>query len=81
MTKYILKYEVCNYIDFPAGTIVKLIDKENFIVVSGKLKGQKGRVVDGLESWLLEDTAENRNLFKQFEDEKKEIVGFNKNVK
>lgn len=75
MKKYILKYPVYNNIDFPAGTTIELLNEEhyNFIVTEGKLKGEKGGVADGLEGWLLDDTIENRKLFKKFEDSKEKL--------
>ena len=74
MKTYILKYEVCNTVDFPIGTVVKITDdywgnntndvNTGFTVVSGKLKGEKGYVADGLNGWLIENTITNRKLIK-----------------
>ena len=67
MNTYILKFDVYNDIDFPKGSIVTVIDpKWEFEVVEGRLKGEKGNIADGLNGWLLEDTHENRMLFKEF---------------
>ena len=66
MNTYILKFDVYNDIDFPKGSIVTVIDpKWEFEVVEGRLKGKKGNIADGLNGWLLEDTIENRKLFKE----------------
>lgn len=74
MKKYILKQTVYNNIDFPRGTIVKVNDpKWEFEVVSGKLKGQKGNIADGVNGWLLEDTPDNRKLVKEFNDKLKSL--------
>jgi hypothetical protein len=74
MSTYILKYNVYNSIDFPKGTIVKIIDpKWEFEVVKGKLKGQRGNIADGLNGWLLENTTENALLFNNFMSEEKKL--------
>lgn len=77
MKTYILKYTVCNNVDFPMGTIVKITDdywgsghnskNTGFTVVEGKLKGQKGCVADGLKGYLIEDTSVNRSLIKGYQ--------------
>lgn len=85
MKTYILKYDVINIDDlFPAGIIVKITDdywgntnndkNTGFTVVSGKLKGQKGCVVNGLEGWLLENTETNRKIFKEFAENIKKLT-------
>lgn len=80
---YILKYNVYNDVTFPTGTIVSITDdyftsndKKNtgFTVVSGKLKGQKGCVVDGLKKYLLENTDANKNAIKLKEKEEKKYL-------
>lgn len=73
MKTFILKYEVCNHIDFPIGTIVKLVDNENFMVVEGKLKGQTGCVANGLNGWLMENNSTNKKLLNKFKTEQKKI--------
>lgn len=74
MKKYILKYDVYNNIDFPKGTIVKVIDpKWEFEVTEGKLNGKRGNIADGLNGWLLEDTPENRLLFNEFKEEERRL--------
>lgn len=70
---YILKYNVHNNVTFPVGTIVSITDdyfpycndtNTGFTVVSGKLKGQKGCVANGLKKYLLENTDANKNAIK-----------------
>jgi len=75
---YILVRPVYNNLTFPVGTIVKITDdywgKDNsdneentgFTVVSGKLKGERGCVVDGLDGWLLENNKTNMLLIKNY---------------
>lgn len=83
MKTYILKYDVYNNEDFPAGTIVTITDdywgkgsnKENsgFTVIEGKLKGKKGCVADGLHGYLLDNTNENKKLFTEFQNESRKL--------
>ena len=74
MNTYILKFDVYNDIDFPKGSIVTVIDpKWEFEVVEGRLKGKRGNVADGLSGWLLEDTLENRMLFKNLISKVKQL--------
>lgn len=78
MKTYILKYPVYNDIDYPRGTIVKLLDRQHthypsFEVVEGPLKGKIGGLADGLDGWLIEDTVENIRLLKIFENEEMEL--------
>ena len=75
---YILKRTVINDMIFPIGTIIEITDdywgekstspsdkNTGFTVVEGQLKGQKGCVVDGLESFIAEDTEGNMLLIKR----------------
>ena len=65
---YILKYSVYNGDErnFLAGLIVEVIDPEwEFRVVKGKMKGMRGNIADGLNGYLIENTIQNRNLFKR----------------
>lgn len=82
MKTYILKYDVYNNTNFPAGTIVIITDdywgkkdelNTGFTVMKGKLKGYQGSVANGLKEYLLDNTSENRNAFKEFQHEKKKI--------
>ena len=74
MKTYILKFDVYNDIDFPKGSIVTVVNpKWEFEVVEGKLNGERGNIEDGLNGWLLEDTPENRVLFKEFTTKVKKL--------
>jgi len=74
MKTYILKRDVYNNIDFPKGTVVKIIDpKWEFEVSEGKLKGERGNIADGLNGWLLENTPENKKLLKEYLEETKHL--------
>lgn len=75
MKTYILKSNVHNYETFPIGTIVKHVNEEFacFEVVSGKQKGKKGDIADGLKGWVCDDTPENRELIKECLNKQKEL--------
>ena len=75
MKTYILKRPVYNSEDFPIGTIVKEV-KERFYcfeVVSGKLKGKKGQIADGLNGVVCDNTIKNRKIIKQVLDNDKKL--------
>lgn len=76
MKKYILKRTVYNNIDFPVGTIVKPIKEEFrcFEVVSGKLKGEKGEIADGLKGWVCEYTPQNVRRIKNCQSMEKQLL-------
>ena len=84
MKTYILKRPVYNSIDFPLGTIVKLLQEDhyNFVVVGGKLKGLKGCVADGLNGWVIDNTSKNKKALSIFVKTKKklhsDIISLNK---
>ena len=70
---YLLKYPVHNGITFPIGSVVVPISGErydNFKVVSGKYKGKKGCVANGLDGWLIENTETNRLKLQMFLNKK-----------
>lgn len=82
MKTYILKFDVNNTGIFPAGTVVKVTDdywkdgnwkNTGFTVVEGKLKGEKGCVINGLQNWLIPDTPENREKILDLIAKQKEI--------
>lgn len=73
MKTYILKHPVYNDIDFPIGTVIRLIDLNKFEVIEGKLNRKIGEVADGLQGWLIDDTEENRKTIKSFFKRKSEI--------
>lgn len=90
---YILKHNVYNSIEFPVGTIVKITDdywgkrshnepNTGFTVVKGKLKGEKGCVSEGLDGWLLDNTAQTRAILKDHKkresDLKKQLTKLDK---
>lgn len=65
---YILKYAIYNGSPriFLAGLIVEVIDpKWEFRVVKGKMKGMRGNIAGGLNGYLVDNTVQNRNLFKR----------------
>ena len=80
---YILRHNVNNDILFKRGTIIRITDdywgdnlddkNTGFTVVSGKLKGKKGYVANGLKGWLLENTKENRQKVSNYIKAKKDI--------
>lgn len=78
MKTYLLKYPVYNSVDFPTGTVVKILDvggKSNngkFEVMEGELDGEKGEVADTpLTKWLVENTTENRRKLLNLIDKKR----------
>jgi len=82
---YILIIRVYTSFMFPVGTIIKITDdywgKDNlnndentgFTVVSGKLKGKKGCVADGLDIHLIENNKVNRLLIKNYLRKREEL--------
>lgn len=75
MKTYILKNNLYNYITFPIGTIIKLINDKNFNieVVEGELKGKKGHI-SSFNTWLLEDNDENRKNVIEFKKETSKLI-------
>lgn len=73
MKTYILKYTINNYIDFPIGTIVKIVSPQFISPVYGYLRGRVCHCADGLEELLVENNKANRANIRKFIYEEKRI--------